>query len=158
MQKKIFISIVNRYAALVDVESAARETMTHEILHTYCAIDEYGGLGTAVKGNIITAIVCSEGFETINSNKGSTIAGTEITTGFWVEKRKFMGTPSAPKYSIMGESSQAGTMWITEDLYTGVGVKLRTFPYPTTSIFQNLSDYESLIYPAKRFITGESNE
>ncbi|MFH1240390.1 MAG: hypothetical protein V1672_04175 [Candidatus Diapherotrites archaeon] len=153
-----YSSGVNRYAALVDLDAAGKETMVHELLHTYCAKDEYGGLGTAGYGEVVNAIVCSEGFEAINSNKGETIAGTEVTNGFWVEKRKFMGTPSSPLYSIMGESDQMGNMWITDDLYTGVGVKLRTFPYPTKSIFEYIGDYTTLTYPGKQYITGETSE
>ncbi|MBU0636258.1 hypothetical protein KKE06_04495 [Candidatus Micrarchaeota archaeon] len=122
-------NMVNRYGVLVDLENASGPVMTHEILHTYCAIDEYLNWVMRRVTDFSTSVACSEGALSINDNKGTDNQGTPVKDGFWVEKRTFQGTPENPKYSIMGKQPHDEyNKWITHDLYHGVGVKIGSFP------------------------------
>ncbi len=121
-------NVINRYGLLVNVDAGEASVMTHELLHTYCAIDEYEKEGKlAFQIGMQTFIACAEGYFTINKNKGIDTNGTHVTNGFSVKERKFRGTPLNPNYSIMGEGTES-LKWITNDLYYGYGAKIGTFP------------------------------
>ncbi len=98
-------NVINRYGVLVNVDSADSTVMTHELLHTYCAIDEYmTGAELGFQIGMQTFIACPEGYLRINKNKGTNNLGTPITNGFSVKERTFKGTPTNNYYSLMGEA------------------------------------------------------
>ncbi|MBU1151625.1 hypothetical protein KJ632_02230, partial [Patescibacteria group bacterium] len=117
--------VANPWVVLVNNNDAGSEVMAHEIMHTYCAVDE----DKSAKGIVANTFVCGEGAMPINWNKNPTNddKGTTITTGFWVEKRKFMGMPNDPLYSLMGRDEK-NPRWVSNQLYVGVGINLQTFP------------------------------
>ncbi|MFA5049451.1 MAG: hypothetical protein WC501_00425 [Candidatus Micrarchaeia archaeon] len=116
-------------AVIISHLYAGPNTMTHEIAHTYCAVDEYT---PPVIRFLTSAIVipgfCGEGIMRINTNRGTDQRGTPVTNGFWVAKRKLMGIPSNPKYSFMG-SAEDDQQWISDELYFGLGSNLHVFPF-----------------------------
>ncbi|MFH1588769.1 MAG: hypothetical protein ABIA76_05525 [Candidatus Diapherotrites archaeon] len=143
-QEGVMNALVNPGAVIVNVPVAGEAVMTHEILHTYCAIDEYytqeffdKAIGARpinkTLGNIITGrqdvsvfFVCPEGEDRINS-RSSDGKESQITSGFWVQRKEFRGTSKDPNYSIMGDHLD-DERWITQELYYGVGNKIGTFP------------------------------
>lgn len=123
-------SLISNEVVLVNTPLSGYTTMTHEIAHTYCAIDEYEGAWTRfLQAGMKIPLLCSysEG-PWINSRRGDT-RGTPVKNGFWVEKRRIMGTQNNPKFSFMGDASDE-EQWITDELYYGMGRNLHIFPIP----------------------------
>ncbi|MFH2106728.1 MAG: hypothetical protein ABII22_05700 [Candidatus Micrarchaeota archaeon] len=114
---------------LVNHGNAGYTTMVHEIAHTYCAVDEYQHwLAQSAIHLIVIPLFCGEGALGINFHMGDD-KGNKIYNGFWVEEKAVMGTVEHPAYSFMGkaETSQY-KVWITEELYYGIGSNLGVFP------------------------------
>jgi len=129
-------SLLSDEVVLVSHQLSGSTTLVHEIAHTYCAIDEYeSAFMRFVQAGLKVPLTCAYSFEAswINSRLGSDSKGTPVTYGFWVDERKFMGTPQNPKYSFMGDAAD-DQQWITEQLYYGIGRNLEIFPRPVDPI------------------------
>lgn len=129
--------LISDEVILLSHQYSGPNTMTHEIAHTYCAIDEYESwFMRFLQAGIKVPLSCGYGEGPwINSRRGDD-KGTPVTNGFWVSKRKVMGTQDNPKYSFMGSASD-NQQWITEELYYGIGRNLHIFPLPTSTYTPN---------------------
>ena len=123
-------------AVLVALQ-APESTGSHELAHTYGAVDEYldwyGWEAVAQKIQ-----VKARGQYILNSPLG-TSSGEEVKNGYWAAKKATMGSPELPRESIMGggvtnptswlASSSESLAWIGPTLYRGL---LKAF-YPWAS-------------------------
>lgn len=104
-------------AAVVVFDSEAY-IMSHELAHTYGALDEYRGWTAmdSVIEEMQTRFL--RWLEPINIPMGKD-EGEEVTNGFWAAQKRFMGTPENPENSVMGKATDE-TAWITSRLYKGI--------------------------------------